>query len=134
MGSKVRCPSCGAKNDNASRRCRLCTAVINADIPEAAPEQLAATDSPLSGHFDAGEIERQIQPARSRFGSGPSGLGARLAAANGGERPDRHSPTSAPDEPPGVPAEPNVEQTGWAPAANPDEERFDPDALFRDMS
>jgi hypothetical protein len=156
MGSKLKCPSCGAKNDLTSYRCRMCTAVINPDAAKPVEEEPAAPPPPLADHFDAGEISRQIAPARTRFGAGPSGLGARLAAANGGQPPERYStPASVPslDPPPpdqpdpgpiGAPSESwNAEPvSAWeteepaAPIPPPivhDEEPFDADALFRDM-
>lgn len=34
MAKKVKCPQCGAKNAGDARRCRVCTAIINTDIPE----------------------------------------------------------------------------------------------------
>ncbi len=33
MAKKVRCPQCGAKNAADARRCRVCTTIINADVP-----------------------------------------------------------------------------------------------------
>ena len=85
MGSKAKCPGCGAKNDAASRRCRVCTRVIN---PDAAEQGSGAAEPVLPGpapvpddHFDAGVIDRQLQPARSKFSDGSSALAARLAAA-----------------------------------------------------
>lgn len=35
MAKKVRCPQCGAKNAADARRCRVCTTIINADVPAA---------------------------------------------------------------------------------------------------
>ncbi len=123
VAAKTMCPGCGAKNDRDSRRCRICTAVLNPDAPEAGravpepePAPLAALDT-----FDADEINRQLQPARTKFGSGGGGLAARIAAANGGDAGPQAPP------PPGT-AVP-------APAAAYDvDEPFDPDALFREMS
>jgi hypothetical protein len=157
MGSKVKCPGCGAKNDVANRRCRICTAVINLDAP--GPEAAASAASPavpsvMADHFDAGEINRQIQPARARFATGPSGLGARIAAANGGQIPVRPSVPSTPSRdtsgdtapPPtfdplvgfgsGPAQRSELAAPPSAPTAAPieyEEEPFDPDALFRDL-
>ncbi|MGZ4710996.1 MAG: hypothetical protein ACXWBN_19830, partial [Acidimicrobiales bacterium] len=75
MGSKVRCPGCGAKNDSSSHRCRICTNVINAEAVARNEEVPApSATSVLDDHFDADEINRQIQPARSRFGGETGGL------------------------------------------------------------
>jgi len=151
MGSKTRCPACGAKNELTVRRCRVCTAIVNPDVPEGGPvvEEPVARPA-LDDHFDSGVIDRQLQSARSKFGGGSGALSARLAAANGGEIPASYAitpptgapateaPTSdAPDEPISSHAtpEPSYEAPESSyPAAEPaEEERFDPDALFRDM-
>jgi len=123
MGSKRRCPGCGAKNDMDVRRCRVCTTVINMDAPEVARQELpqeAPSGPSLPEHFDAGVIDRQVQPARGRF-EASSGLSGRIAAAQasklgptGADEPATHAPSPLPP-----------------PAA--DGESFDPNALFRDM-
>jgi len=111
MGTKRRCPACGAKNDMSVRRCRVCTAVINADAPEGGPAEAPAPEpSALADHFDAGVIDRQLQPTRSKFGGGSGALAARLAAANGGEMPSSYTipsagPAGAPDAPSAAPAD-----------------------------
>ncbi len=119
MAAKIKCPGCGAKNDAAAHRCRICTAVINpgAERPAAAEEPAAPVGI---DHFDSGDIARQIRPARERFSSAGSGLSARIAAAG-------ESPTGAPvsDSP--------AEQAPVEYIEHHDEP-FDPDALFRDMS
>ena len=81
MGSKVRCPACGAKNDATSYRCRMCTVVINADAADATAAETVVEAAPMADHFDAGVIDRQLQPTRSKFGDDAGGLAARLAAA-----------------------------------------------------
>jgi hypothetical protein len=124
MASKIRCPGCGAKNEVTSRRCRICTAVINLDAPDPVPEvdpSASPALSALTDHFDAGEINRQVQPARARFGSGGSGLGARIAAANGGPSVEPRAVSSTPSSAP------------TAAAIAHDDEPFDADALFRDQ-
>ena len=86
MAAKIRCPGCGAKNDVAAYRCRICTAMIN---PGAAPPPAEEPPAPVGiDHFDAGDIARQVRPARERFTSTGGGLSARLAAAGGAE-PER---------------------------------------------
>ncbi|MGZ4692219.1 MAG: hypothetical protein ACXWA3_01210 [Acidimicrobiales bacterium] len=121
MAAKTKCPTCGAKNDIANHRCRICTAVIN---PDAAAPVVEEPVTPLGiDHFDAGEINRQIRPARERFGSGDGALAARLAAARGTSPEPLHDEAPAPAPTP-------------APTSGPveyDDEPFDPDALFRDM-
>ena len=99
MGSKVRCPACGAKNDATSYRCRMCTVVINADAVDATTAETEVEAAPLADHFDAGVIDRQLQPTRSKFGDDAGGLAARLAAARAAKaanQPIPTSPTSAP--------------------------------------
>jgi hypothetical protein len=120
----------------AVRRCRVCTTVINPEAPEAARQEVVPvmpSGPVVPDHFDAGVIDRQIQPARGRF-EASSGLSSRLAAAQTGE--------------PGVPqaiAESDDAATAWVappprhapspppPASSGEQERFDPDALFRDL-
>ena len=143
MGSKRRCPGCGAKNDAAAYRCRICTAVINPDasgreiVEDEVP--VAATEAMLADHFDPDEINRQVQPSRARFGAERGGLSARIAAAQGEAVPVR--PAGGP--PPGVTdATDTVSLDLDAPLMPPpppasapieyDEEPFDPDAIFRD--
>jgi hypothetical protein len=78
------------------RRCRVCTAVINADMPEDGPAtEVPVAPAAVDGHFDAGVIDRQLQPTRSKFGGGGGALAARLAAANGGEMPASYAIPSA---------------------------------------
>jgi hypothetical protein len=122
VGSKVKCPGCGAKNDLSSRRCRLCTGVINPDAPDVSAP--APVEAPLTADlFDANDIKLQVTPARDRFGHGPTGLGARIAAAQA----DR-APASS------VPASTTATEPGSTPSAPTTEaEPFDPDALFRDL-
>jgi hypothetical protein len=86
--AKVKCPGCGAKNDSLSRRCRVCTKVINTNVSdEAAPA--APRPAPrrvMEDHFDANVLESQLVAPKARF-SGGGGLSARIAAANGGALP-----------------------------------------------
>jgi hypothetical protein len=125
MGAKVRCPGCGAKNDQASRRCRVCTLVLNSSAPEleVTPEPTPAATDALADHFDAGVIDRQLRPAKSRF-TGPSGLSSRLASAASNRGAGPSDEPAAPEAIAPSPPEP-------APPSEP--EVFDPDALFRDM-
>ena len=120
MAAKFMCPGCGAKNDPSSRRCRICTAVINAEAPEGASADSAAVASAptVDTHFDVDQINQQLKPARTRFAGGEDGLAARIAAAKGGSAPSPSSP-GAPDA---------GHSTGFA-----GDEPFDPDALFRYM-
>ena len=121
MAAKLMCPGCGAKNDPSSRRCRICTAVINAEAPEGdAAREVAAPAPAVHDHFDADVINRQLKPARSRFAGSGGGLSARIAAANG---------ESSPPSPPMG----SVASGGYAGSTDVDDEPFDPDALFRDM-
>lgn len=147
MGSKVKCPGCGAKNDAVNRRCRICTTVINLDAPgveASSPEP----PSPIADHFDAGDINRQVQPARARFATGPSGLGARIAAAGNGPTVAQSPSAEALQRRSSSDSDLNLRKSSplveadsrgsWssAPTAAPvvfTEERFDPDALFRDF-
>ena len=146
MGSKRRCPACGAKNEMTVRRCRVCTVVINPDVPEGGPVVEEPAPAPaLTDHFDAGVIDRQMQSARSKFGGGSGALAARLAAANGGALPSSYA--IAPTPAGSTPAAPDASEARVAPSppereaplsgawepAPPDEEPFDPDALFRDL-
>lgn len=146
MAAKVKCPGCGAKNAHDARRCRICTAVINADIPEGGPVVEAPTDGPQTT-FDAGQIDRQLGGGRSSFG-GASGLGARIAAA--GNSPTMPEPPMPPafgqgstfgEQAPTGPAtaagpEPWSTDTSWStptpatPDLPTDVEPFDPNALF----
>lgn len=34
MAKKVKCPQCGAKNAGDARRCRVCTTILNTEVPE----------------------------------------------------------------------------------------------------
>jgi hypothetical protein len=160
MATKRRCPSCGAKNEMSVRRCRVCTAVINADAPESGkPVEAPAAAPAVDDLFDAGVIDRQLQPTRTKFGGGSGALAARLAAANGGEIPASYVlPSSAPADGPhaapvasapppspapsvawnDVPFEPIVASEvappgpPTAPPIEYEAEPFDPEALFRD--
>ncbi len=147
MGSKVKCPGCGAKNDAVNRRCRICTTVINLDAPvveAASPEP----SSPMVDHFDAGDINRQVQPARARFATGPSGLGARIAAAGNGVTGSSAQPAEALRRRFSSDSDLNLRKSSQSADADDGgpcssvptsapielaEERFDPDALFRDL-
>ena len=93
MGAKVRCPSCGAKNDATSRRCRVCTQVINADAPDPTTAEPGPQPASVEEHFDAGVIDRQLQPTRTKFGDDSGGLAARLAAARAAKAADQPIPT-----------------------------------------
>jgi hypothetical protein len=126
MASKIKCPACGAKNDSANHRCRICTAVINPGAERAPAAEEPVVPAGIE-HFDPGDIARQVRPARERFGSAGGALSARLAAA--GEAATSRPPAGMPPPPPAAPAPP-------AAAPNPagyEDEPFDPDALFRDM-
>ena len=137
MAAKTKCPACGAKNPVEKYRCRLCTAVIN---PGAAAPVEEAPPTPVGvDHFDAGEINRQLQPVRERISSGNGALSARLAAARGPSTepagdvapigPDlTFEPAYADPLPP-----PATTSTPTAAPIDYDDEPFDPDALFRDM-
>ena len=121
MAAKMTCPGCGAKNAGDSHRCRICTAVLNPGAPEGAAAAPDPPPAPLAAldHFDADEINRQMQPTRTRFGSGGGGLSARIAAVHGD----------------GAAVEPSAAGPAPAPAPAYDaDEPFDPDALFREMS
>ncbi len=125
MAAKRRCPDCGAKNELSVRRCRLCTALINPDAPEAdadgSLDETASGPGPI-GNFDADQINRQVQPARSRFGAGSSGLSARIAAAKGEPAPP------VPQEASDLIAPPTA---STAPPLEYEAEPFDPEDLFR---
>lgn len=127
--AKVKCAGCGAKNDSLSRRCRVCTSVINFDVPdEAAAPPPAARSKPLDDHFDANVIQSQLVAPKQRFSSS-GGLSARIAAANGGALPP---PSFGKNAGEGSLEVPKVEiQRSAAPtrAAAP-AERFDSNALF----
>ncbi len=115
MGSKVRCPACGAKNDAASYRCRMCTAVINAEAARPTEEPASAEVAPMDDHFDAGVIDRQLQPTRSKFGDDSGGLAARLAAARAAKAANQTMPAAPAD--PGAPAADSADlSTGALPA------------------
>lgn len=65
MARKLKCPSCGAKNAADDRRCKICTAVLNPDAPEAASrakkaavKQQAAVQAAMVKRDEA----RQAQP------------------------------------------------------------------------
>lgn len=70
MAKKVKCPSCGAKNAADSRRCRVCTAVINAEAAEApakgelkSKQELEAIEAARDANqreFDASELHQSI--------------------------------------------------------------------------
>lgn len=102
VAAKVKCPSCGAKNPDSNRRCRVCTAIINANLPEPGKADPAAPaggsgPSPLDDVFDPNAINNQLRPASARFSSSGGGLGARIAAAQGDKAPTiRPAPSSDP--------------------------------------
>ncbi|MCX7619995.1 MAG: hypothetical protein N2037_04005 [Acidimicrobiales bacterium] len=79
MAKKVRCPRCGAKNTADLRRCRVCTAIINASAPEPG---MAPTrqEAPSLDVFDPAALERTMMPTKSFRGR--SGLSERLAAGS----------------------------------------------------
>jgi len=137
MAAKIKCPSCGAKNDAATHRCRICTAVIN---PEAV--RPAASEEPKVpegfDHFDAGDIARQVRPARERFTSTGGALSARIAAAGGPAAEPSTSEGPADDVAEVAPldlASPlRPTAPPYAPPVEYEDEPFDPDALFRDMA
>ena len=66
MGSKVKCPGCGAKNDGSSYRCRICTAVINPDaLEEALHVRVAALgEHGGDGRVGSGELAPEIAEVR----------------------------------------------------------------------
>jgi len=139
MAAKIRCPGCGAKNEVAAYRCRICTAMIN---PGAAPAPAEEPPAPVGiDHFDAGDIARQVRPARERFTSTDSGLSARLAAAGGAEpeSPAVEAPASTGPDPvfadPGPEFTPPMRPRSASPTSpiEYEAEKFDPDALFRDL-
>jgi hypothetical protein len=144
MGSKVKCPACGAKNDATSYRCRMCTVVINADAVDAAPDESVAEAAPRVDHFDAGVIDRQLQPTRSKFSDDAGGLAARLAAARAAKAANQPTapggttstgPVMAPNlasaAPPGLPGSPGgPSAASTASAAAPPPSPDAPDAPF----
>ena len=161
--AKVKCPGCGAKNDSLSRRCRVCTKVINHNVSdESTAPPPAASRSVMEDHFDANVLQSQLVAPKARFKSG-GGLSARIAAANGGALPPPSFGKNAGegslevprvDLPPATPppSSSSAPSSSWdpndlfahdpVPAGPPppacppplaDEERFDADALFRDM-
>jgi hypothetical protein len=85
--AKVKCPACGAKNNADDRRCRVCTAVINPDAPQAddrkpvAPEVDAAHDVAASASI---QIPGQGGPAAA-FAGPPKGESKLSAALEGRE-------------------------------------------------
>jgi hypothetical protein len=152
MAAKVKCPACGAKNALDAPRCRVCTAMIDVQAPadRTVPDGPSHPSPGIGDHFDPGVIDRQIQPARSRFAgtSSGGGLSARIASANGGAMPrsvfgSRQTPAgrSAPASSlAGASSEArtaydprSASPTPSEPSSNDDVERFDADALFRDM-
>ena len=141
MAKHVKCPQCGAGNGLDQRRCRLCGQMLNPDIPDEGlkpkglPEKLQLeiqaefgdTLGPTYipgerlvgddlGRGDIGADPFAGAPAASGAGAGGGGGGGSSGAD--GIVIDAPSRYAAPDVPPVIDEEP---------------ERFDPDALFRDM-
>jgi hypothetical protein len=56
MAKKTPCPQCGARNGPDARRCRVCTHLLNPDIPEAPVQERA-----LPAHVQR-QMERDIGP------------------------------------------------------------------------
>jgi hypothetical protein len=118
MARKVRCPQCGAKNAGDARRCRICGAVVNAEVVEA-PQGVGP------GRFSgAGEAAPPTDEQLRAMGYDP-------VRVTPGDEP----PVVAPDEH----FDPNEFEMPWtkslpAPPTNdapvdPDAEHFDPNAL-----
>jgi len=127
--AKVKCPGCGAKNDSMSRRCRVCTSVINLNVADdAAAPAPAAPQAPLHDHFDASVIQSQLVAPKQRFSSG-GGLSARIAAANGGALPP---PSFGKNAGEGTLEVPKVDLPPPATSTRPSgpSESFDADGLF----
>lgn len=76
MAKKVKCPQCGAKNAADARRCRVCTAIINAEVPEQRRGFALGKD----------ELGREGPPpvAPSPAPQAPAALGSEPAAPIGG--------------------------------------------------
>lgn len=81
MAAKMKCPGCGAKNEVAARRCRVCTTIINMDAPEPGKEVESTPSGAMDNQFDASVIQSQMRPAAARFTGGGNALGERIAAA-----------------------------------------------------
>jgi hypothetical protein len=155
VAAKVKCPSCGAKNPDSNRRCRVCAAIINMSIPEPGKGGSAEPTAPLDDVFDASAINNQMRPAAARFSSAGGGLGARIAAAQGQTPPagpaaapapagpaappigPTRSPAPTPEPAFGDPGDAIVFETPTRNAPTPppieyEAEKFDPNALFGD--
>jgi hypothetical protein len=148
---KVKCPACGAKNAAEDRRCRVCTAVINPDVPSAAPAAPTADEEAARAAADASASAAIQIPgeggARSAFSG--DGSSSKLSAALDGrdDMPDLptagagQSPVmSAPDTPiydeEFVPIEID-EAAAPRPGGPPppvSDEHFDPNALEIDRA
>lgn len=126
MAKKLRCPACGAKNAIGVRRCRVCTAILDASVPERAPT--AAGDGAGGVHGGPGDTGADAVGV-----AGPVDLFAGVAEGGGplgAEQPaeDRFDPQALFAEVPHL-----ARTHAPVPPPEPVEEQFDPDELFRDM-
>ncbi|MDZ7731928.1 MAG: hypothetical protein U5R31_01360 [Acidimicrobiia bacterium] len=144
---KTKCGSCGAKNDAANRRCRICTTVINAEIPAAGaePEIDEATEASRDiGAASAIHIPASTSTVGAEEGVGDPGgaLSARLAAsgqeepsgAPGGDAPTGRDAVVGPPPEPGAGIEFDTGPARRPPPDTPppplNDETFDPDGLI----
>lgn len=138
MAAKVRCPSCGAKNDAMARRCRVCTVVINMNAPEPGTEPAPAPAPVMEEHFDANVINSQLRPAKSKLGGGGGALSARIAAAGTAGSNSRYAKITeqAPAAPPRSEPVPQYDPLGSMPLAGQDESftSFDSTPSFESSS
>jgi hypothetical protein len=81
-GAKVKCPACGAKNKADDRRCRVCTAIINPDAPQADERKPVDPETPATQEVAASAaIQIPDSGAGSSPFSGPARGESKLSAA-----------------------------------------------------
>ena len=124
MAKKPACPQCGASNPPDARRCRLCTTLLNAEVPEAVQQPKGIPEHvqrqmERDWKGDPAMTQETVIPGGS-FGSLPP-IGPDATAAPASPGP----PTPVDGGFPGGDAPPLSEA--------PVDDHFDPDELFRQM-
>ncbi len=71
MAAKIKCPGCGAKNDAALGRCRICTAMLKPAGKAVAPEPAPVVS--IDESFDVPGLVRSMAPTEGLRGSAESG-------------------------------------------------------------
>ena len=124
MAKKPACPQCGASNPPDARRCRLCTTLLNTEVPEAVQRPKGLPE----------HVQRQMErdwkgdPAMTQQTVIPGGSFGSLPPIG----PDATAAHASPEPPPPVDGG-FPDGDAPPPSEAPVDDHFDPDELFRQM-